>query len=99
MKSGALRNMEPMSVTCETFHEERSPLKSLAKRNMEPMSVTPDKSGSSAALYFMLPALWNADSIVVHPMSPHCSMDCSLCAFTKLPPRRIFSRPPVMLTV
>ena len=99
LKSPAPWNMPDMSVTPETFHEERSPLKSSAKENMESMSVTLDRSGASVARYSMLEAPRNADSIVVHSMSPHCSMDCSFGASGEVKVKRIFSRPPVMLIV
>ena len=88
-----------MSSTCETSHPERFPLKAAASRNMLSMLGTPDRSGASDALYSMLEAPRNAEIMVVHSMSPHCSMDCSFCAFVASAPRLILSRPPVMETV
>ena len=64
------------------------------------MSVTPDRSGVSVAAYVMAEADLNALSMLVHPMSPHWSMDCSFCAFaTRVEAMAIFWRPPVMETV
>ena len=70
LKEVAPENMDPMSVTDETVQEEMSPLKEVAPENMPLMLATEDRSGLSVALYSMLEAPLNADSIVVHPMLP-----------------------------
>ena len=80
--------MPDMSVTCETSHDDISPLKDCAFRNMSDMSVTPDRSGVSSALYVSSVALWNAPAMLPHFMEPHCSMDCSFAAFALLLPAR-----------
>ena len=72
--------MLPMSVTCETFQPEMSPLKDESS-NMPLISCTPDRSGASVALYIiiiMLPVPLKALFILVHCVSPHWSMDLSL---------------------
>ena len=67
--------MYDMSVTFETSHEERSPLKKAARKNMNDVSVTSERSGVSVALFTMFTAPSNADSIVDHFMVPHWSID------------------------
>ena len=88
-----------MSVTPETFQLEMLPLNKEARINIPLMSVTPERFGTSVALYSMLTAFLNAPFIVVHFMSPHCSIDWSLAAFAAGVERLMLSRSPEMATV
>ena len=100
LKAVAPKNMPFMSVTPETSQPERSPSNFSASRNMFCMEDTCERSGASVALYTMLDAPWNAPSIVVQVMFPHCSMDRSLSAFAVVFwPRLMPSSPPAMETL
>ena len=93
LKESAPENIRDMSVTEETFHDDMSPLKEAASRNIPDMSVTRERSGTSVASYTMLEAPLKADSMVVHGVSPHWSIDASLAA-SGWPSSEMASRPP-----
>ena len=88
-----------MSVTEETSHPERSPLKDWAEKNILDMSVTNDRSGASVARYTIFDAPLNACLMDSHCISPHCSIDCSFRALVPSPDKSIFVKSPDMLTV
>ena len=63
------------------------------------MSFTEERSGTSVAPYTMLAAPAKADSMLVHDMFPHWSMERSLAALPSSPPRCMRSKPPDIRTV
>src|SRR5690625_1482848 len=68
-----------MFFTLETFQWFRSLLREIAPSNMLCIVVTLLKSGASAAWMFRFAAYVKAYSMDSHLISPHCSIESSLC--------------------
>ena len=77
LKALAVANMPSMLVTEETSQPVRLPSKEAELLNMLLVLLTFDRSGASVAWYTMVEAELNALCMVVHSVSPHCSMDLS----------------------
>ena len=99
LKEAALWNIPFMSVTLEVSQAEMLPLKRKAPRNILDMSDTPERSGESVALYIMLLAPLNADSMDDHCVAPHWSMLFSFWALAESLPRCILVKSPEIRTV
>ena len=99
MNEEAPANMPDMSVTAETFQEDRSPSNLSAPKNAWLMLPTLSRLGLSDAAYSMFVALANIPPIEVHSGSPQLSSRCSLAALAASPDSRRAVRPPDMWTV